>query len=130
VARKKKKPKKIKELCPVCQRPVKVSDYETVFTVLIPKGVSEEIFREAFMRAAEAEEMDPSLGPQRDAFRMIAVMRLRKFSEDEEQQTIAGHALVSLGARLIALHPKCAEMASDAPGEYETYGWRGDTDGS
>jgi len=124
---KRKSKKKQKELCAVCQRPVDISDVNTTYAVLMPKGISKEVFLEAFERAEEIEEESPSRGVERNALRMIAVMRNRdKSPEDEEQQVIVGRALMNLGAYLITLHPKCAEEASDAPGEYETEGWRGE----
>ena len=120
----KKKHKRRVDRCDFCKKRIDVDAPDTTYRLLLPKGTSREVMREAFERAEAAEEAAPLEGDARYIAQVpVLVLLGHDAPEDEDERVVHGRALTNLGAYIIQLHPDCAEEQSDAPSYYETPGW-------
>jgi hypothetical protein len=106
--------------CGICRRRIR-NDNDSLFFVIRPKGLSEEVIRDAALKASEHEENSPTPeGPERWAYQMISALSGVK---DKDEQVVAGRAFHSLGFRVIQIHKACKPDEGIMSNEYVTEEW-------
>jgi hypothetical protein len=93
--------------CWICGGEVSLDDDDTVVSVTLPHGLSDEVLREAVERAMAAG--GPDTEDERARYVILAYLRSGR------PDATAGRALDALGARLVSAHPDCAEGSGMAP---------------
>ena len=101
------------ELCPICHSPIDGFARDTILKVLLPKGLSAEVFDEAYNRAEQEESVKPSVGAERDGYRILSTLLT------DRDNVILGRAFMALGAQIVSIHPRCADRVPEALEVYE-----------